>query len=136
MPSLVASHCTRESGIPCTTVARTLLALAATARAQTVRKAVREAEFRHPFDLRSIEAIPAHRGHKPLRAVLDELSIGSSATSSELEDRFFALVTGAELPRPEMNAAVVLDDGTSYRRLPLARAPPGRRDRRLRRPLP
>jgi hypothetical protein len=116
VPSLIAGHCTIEEGIPCTTVARTLLDLAATARAQTVRKAVREAEFRRLFDLRSIEAVmaeaPGHRGRKPLRAVLDDLSIGS--TSSELEDKFLELMIGAGLPRPEVNAVVTLDDGTSY----------------------
>jgi len=43
VPSLIAGHCTRENGVPCATVARTLLDLAATAQAQSVRKAVREA---------------------------------------------------------------------------------------------
>lgn len=118
VPSLIAPHCTRERGIPCTTVARTLLDLAATAHAQAVKKAVKEAEFRRLFDLRALEAVvceaPLHRGCKLLRAVLDELSIGLPVTRSELEDRFLQLVTDAALPRPEVNAAVVLDDGTTY----------------------
>jgi hypothetical protein len=111
VPSLIAGHCTVEDGIPCTTVARTLLDLAATTHAQSVRKAVREAEFRRLLDLRSIEAVmadaPGHRGRRPLRAVLNDLSIGSMATSSELEDRFLELVIGADLPRPEVNAVAV-----------------------------
>jgi hypothetical protein len=118
VPSLTAGHCTVEDGIPCTTVARTLLDLAATASSDTVRKAVREAEFRRRFDGRAVEAVsadvPTHRGRRPLRAVLDDLSIGSMATSSELEDRFLELVIHADLPRPEVNAVVTLHDGTTY----------------------
>jgi hypothetical protein len=118
VPSLIAGHCTVENGIPCTTVARTLLDLAATARTQTVRKAVKEAEFRRLFDLRAVEGVaaevPRHRGRKPLRAALDGLSIGTVATNLELEERFLELVIGAGLPRPEVNAVVVLEDGTIY----------------------
>jgi hypothetical protein len=118
VPSLIAGHCTAEDGIPCTTVARTLLDLAATTHAQSVRKAVREAEFRRLFDLRAVEAVaaevPRHRGRKPLWAVLDGLSIGTMATNLELEERFLELVIGARLPRPEVNAVVVLEDGTTY----------------------
>jgi hypothetical protein len=117
VPSLIAGHCTVEDGIPCTTLARTLLDLAATASSVTVRKAVREAEFRRLFDLRSIEGVladaPGHRGGRPLRAVLDDLSIGSVATSSELEDRFLELVIRADLPRPEVNAVVTAPSTTS-----------------------
>jgi very-short-patch-repair endonuclease len=36
------------------------------------------------------------------------------ATGSELEDRFLELVIHADLPRPEVNAVVTLDDGTTY----------------------
>ena len=46
--------------------------------------------------------------------MLDRLSIGSANTKSELEDRFLALVTGAGLPRPEVNAAIVLPGATYF----------------------
>ena len=114
VPSLVASHCTSHDGIPCTTVARTLLDLAAVAKAHTVRKAVKEAEFRRLFDLRAIEAIESHRGRRKLWDVLDELSIGSMNTRSELEDRFLALVLAAGLPRPQINAAIEVGDSTYF----------------------
>ena len=38
--------------------------------------------------------------------MLDELAIGSQTTKSVLEDPFLALVSGAGLPRPEVNAAL------------------------------
>jgi predicted transcriptional regulator of viral defense system len=115
LPSLTAPQCTRHRGIPCTTVARTLLDLAATARAATVKKAVKEAELKRLFDLRAIEAVEGgHHGRRRLRAVLEELSIGSMNTNSELEDRFLALVVGAGLPRPEINAAVGVGDETYF----------------------
>ena len=112
--SLTARHCSRHDGVPCTTIARTLLDLAATSRAHTVTKAVKEAEFRRLFDLRAIEAIESHRGRRRLRAVLEELSIGSTSTNSELEDRFLSLVLGAGLPRPEVNAAITVGDATYF----------------------
>ncbi len=110
--TLSAAQRVIRDGIPCTSVARTLLDLAATARPHTVRKAVREAEFRRIFDLREVMALEAHPGRRRLLGVLDELSIGSLNTKSELEDRFLALVTGAGLPRPEVNAA--LEVNTTY----------------------
>ena len=46
-----------------------------------------------------------------VRAVLDEHYIGSTATWSELEERFLGLVRKAGFPQPEVNAWVTLPDG-------------------------
>jgi very-short-patch-repair endonuclease len=101
---------TTISGIPVTSVARTLVDLADVVGGQQLAKVVSEAERRRVFDLNAVEAALARTRHRPgrgraaLRAVLDEhRRRGTQLTRSELEDRFAALVTAAGLPRPQMN---------------------------------
>jgi hypothetical protein len=67
------------------------------------------------FDLRALkdqlDRNPARPGGAVVRAVLAEHYIGSTATWSELEERFLGLVRKAGLPQPEVNAWVTLPDG-------------------------
>lgn len=101
--------------IPCTTVARSLLDLAAVLPQRAIERAMDQAEIEGLFDLRALEAQlaanPHAAGHRLLRAVLAEHCAGSTFTWSELEERFLALVRRAGLPRPSVDFWIVLPDG-------------------------
>lgn len=101
--------------IPCTTVARTLLDLGAVDN-NVVGKAVRQAEFLRLFDLaevsRLLERYPKRRGTARLRQVIRSFADSDVRTRSEMEERFHALVLGADLPRPEVNGTVELGEIT------------------------
>ena len=70
---LDAEDVTTVSGIPVTTVARTLLDLAGIVPHDHLTKAIKEAERQHTFDLRTVEAAMARtrgrtgRGHRALK---------------------------------------------------------------------
>ena len=98
-------------GIPVTTVARTLVDLAATVPPWALRKALEEAERSHRLDVRAIEAVLARTrgrngtGHARIKAALAELArTGTTVSRSRLEDRFLALLDAHGLPRPSANA--------------------------------
>ncbi len=82
-------------GIPCTSVARTLLDLAAVVDRRVLARACDEADVQRVFDLRAIEELlersRGRRGAGALRAVLCEHAIGTTLTRSELEERALAL---------------------------------------------
>jgi very-short-patch-repair endonuclease len=110
---LDADDVTTISGIPVTTVARTLLDLAGTIPRDHLAKAIKEAERQHTFDLRKVEAAMARtrgrtgRGHRALREALKEYAaLALSATDSILEDAFLRLVQRAGLPKPAANVLV------------------------------
>jgi very-short-patch-repair endonuclease len=96
-------------GIPCTTVARTLLDLGD----ETL---VRQAEFLRVFDLaevsRLLERYPRRRGTARLRRVIRRVADSERRTRSEMEERFHALVLDANLPTPEANGTVALGEIT------------------------
>jgi very-short-patch-repair endonuclease len=96
-------------GLPCTTVARTLLDLGD----ETL---VRQAEFLQVFDLvevsRLLERYPRRRGTARLRRVIHRVADSELRTRSEMESRFHALVLDANLPRPEANGTVALGEIT------------------------
>jgi predicted transcriptional regulator of viral defense system len=101
-------------GIPCATLPRTLLDLAATCRPRVVERALDQAEVLQVFDGRAIdEALRARRpGSRALRAILDRHTPGTTVTRSELEERFLAICREVELPPAELNAPVARgDDG-------------------------
>jgi len=108
---LGAEDATTVDGIPVTTVARTLVDLAAVVAPQALLKVLDEAERSHRLDVRAIEAVLARtrgrngRGHERMRAALTELTrTGTTVTRSWLEERFVALVDAQGLPRPSSNA--------------------------------
>jgi very-short-patch-repair endonuclease len=96
-----------KDGIPVTSPARTLLDLASCLPRRRLERAVDEGErlrLCEPLELAAIAR--AHRGHpgvRRLRAVLARHAIGSTATRSELEERFLALCRRRQLPRPKVN---------------------------------
>ena len=113
--SLHPADTTTAHGIPCTTVARTLLDLAEVVARRSLERAVDQAEVLRLFDRHAVDDVleraAGRRGAAALRAVLAETEFGSVLTRSELEERFLSLCLRASLPRPEVNAWLCLDDG-------------------------
>lgn len=98
---------TREAGIPVTTVARTIVDLAAVASEPALRRAVREAQVQRKLDERAlraqIERAPRRHGIRRLAALIEP---GPAPTRSELEDRTLQLLLEHGLPRPDINVVV------------------------------
>jgi very-short-patch-repair endonuclease len=109
---------TTVDGIPCTTVARTLVDLGDVVNRRAVERAVDQADVLNVFDLRAVEEVLARagprRGAGILRAVLADYA-EPTLTSKELEERFLALCRQASLPSPAVNAWITLDDGIAYK---------------------
>ena len=97
---------TIHEGVPTTTVAWTLLDLAATARPETLARAVEAAERRRVFDLREIAPLleTARPGVPALRAAIE--GYDDAPTRSEFERRFLALCAAHGVPRPVTNGIV------------------------------
>jgi very-short-patch-repair endonuclease len=97
-------------GIPVTTVARTLLDLAAVLRRSDVERAVNAAEVRRPREALQLGALveryPSRHGIRIARAIAAELSPG--VIRSELEARFRGFVRSYRLPRPEFNVSLLV----------------------------
>jgi predicted transcriptional regulator of viral defense system len=100
-------------GIRCTTVARTLLDLAAVLPRRAVERAFHQAEVLEVLDARWIEDVldrtSGHRGNAVLRSILDEHAPGSTVTRNKLEERFLAICHDSDLPVPEVNAWIGLE---------------------------
>jgi len=114
---LTARDVTRHERIPCTTLARTLLDLAALVDRRALERAVQRAEELRIFDLDALRELlrrnPRRRGRRALRTVLADYSL-PSATRSAAEERMLELITVAGLPKPRVNAWIPLDDNTGY----------------------
>jgi predicted transcriptional regulator of viral defense system len=121
-PSGIAAHrngslklrdCATVHGIPCTTVEKTLLDLAAVAPSWRLRRALAEAEVLRIVDLPALRALlrrsRGRRGVARLRLLLDEIHPQTKRTRSELERLFLRVCERGGLPRPEVN--VPLDVG-------------------------
>lgn len=99
-----------RSGIPVTTLPRTLVDLAAILPAAHVAKLLREADRLGRLDVPALHAVLARTsgrggdGRRALRAALAERErLATSFTRSELEDRFLALLDAHGLSRPFTN---------------------------------
>ena len=107
--TLKADDVTAHRGIPVTTVARTLLDVAATLREPSLARTVEQSEIRRLFDLAAVDdAIarnPTHPGVNPLRRAL-ALYRDDEFSRSELEKAFLALCDAHNLPRPLVNHIV------------------------------
>jgi very-short-patch-repair endonuclease/predicted transcriptional regulator of viral defense system len=102
---LHSDEVTRVHGIPVTTVARTLLDLAALGLPRRhIERACDRAEELRIFDLRAVQAVLARAGARAgtplLRQVLETYEIGAP-TNTELEAIFYGAVVAAGLPRPQ-----------------------------------
>jgi hypothetical protein len=102
--SLRRNEVMRWRGIPVTTVARTLVDVAASLPVEDLARACHEAGVRYRTAPRHIEAILRHRPNAPgagkLRAVM---SGDAPALLSELERGFIAVLREEQLPLPETN---------------------------------
>jgi very-short-patch-repair endonuclease len=104
---------TEVDGIPCTTVARTLLDLAATEPRWLLAKAINQAEIEQVLDMRAIAELadrhPRHPGARRLRRALGNEEIGTDRTKSPLERRFLKLCRKARLPHPAINEWMAIE---------------------------
>jgi len=110
--SLRPADCTRVDGIPCTSVSRTLLDLAAVVSYRGLRYAVKQAEVEGLFDLTEMNELlgrsRGRRGVARLRMAIALHEPREQLTRRELEERFFDLCREAGLPLPEVNAHLVV----------------------------
>lgn len=106
LASLDEDERTVRAGIPVTTVARTLLDLAAVLQPHELNRALERAEALRLSDRTPLVAlIERHRGRRGtanLKAAIKE-GLRPAVTKSELERRFLSLLDEAELPRPQTN---------------------------------
>jgi len=110
---LDAQDITTVSGIPVTTVARTLLDLAGQVPHDHLTRAIKEAERQRTFDLRAVHAAMARtrgrtgRGHRALKKAIEECAaFEHHHTRSPLEDAFLRLLRNRGLPLPATNTYV------------------------------
>jgi predicted transcriptional regulator of viral defense system len=106
--TLTARDVTVVDGIPCTTLARTLLDVAEDATAREVQRACDRAEAQRLLDMADIQDVlcraNGRRGAGVLRSVVAEHRVGSTLTRNELEERFLAICRAAGLPPDAVNA--------------------------------
>jgi very-short-patch-repair endonuclease len=103
---VAADERTVHAGIPVTTVARTLLDLAAVLQLHELRRALERAEALGLADRTPLAAlVDRHRGRRGIARL--RVAIGDGVrrvvTRSELERRFLSFLEQSGLPRPETN---------------------------------
>ncbi|MEA2144327.1 MAG: hypothetical protein QOI64_2757 [Solirubrobacteraceae bacterium] len=107
--TLTTDDITTHRGIPVTTVARTLLDVAATLREAGLARTVEQTEIRRLFDLTAVQQTlarnPNHPGATRLKRALS-LYREDEFTRSELEQAFLALCDAHGIPRPLVNHLV------------------------------
>jgi hypothetical protein len=115
--TLTAPDIATVDGIPCTSVARTLVDLGDRERPRLVERAIDQAEVRGVFDLAAVEdalgRAGPRRGAGVLRALLRELG-EPTLTDRELEELLLALIRDAGLPPPAVNAWIT-GNGWAYK---------------------
>jgi predicted transcriptional regulator of viral defense system len=108
---LAPDEVTEVDGIPVTTVARTLLDLAAVLPRAQVERAIERAEALGLADTVSLDALlQRHRGRRGTATLREarDTGIEPALTRSELEDRFLTFLDARGLPRPEVNVDLQL----------------------------
>jgi hypothetical protein len=105
-------------GVPCTSVARTLLDFAGVAPEWEVRRAVAEAEVLRILDRPRLRALlrrsRRRRGVARLRLILDTIHPQTKRTRSELERLFLGVCASRAVPEPEVNVWLPAPDGRRY----------------------
>jgi very-short-patch-repair endonuclease len=107
-PTLRDDEVVDLDGVPTTTVARTLLDLAAVVPAHHLRRAVERAEQLELFDLTAVTRTLADHPRQPGRRLLltligDLRDHGTPRTRSDVEAAFLQLCIDHGLPRPQVN---------------------------------
>lgn len=99
---------TEVDGVPCTTVARTLLDLADVVTEDQLAKAVQRAQILRILDQMQVADLLARaNGRRGAARLRTAAGIELPPTRSEFEDRFLALLRRARLPRPLVNVQVL-----------------------------
>ena len=104
--SLVEADLAKLTGIPCTTVSRTLLDCASALGQRKLERAIDRAEELRLFDLGALEALLARnrgrRGAALLAAALTDYT-GPTSTCSVAEEMLLAAIRDRGLPPPKVN---------------------------------
>jgi hypothetical protein len=114
--TLSPADVTTVAGIPCMTVARTLVDLGHDVDRRGVERALGQAEVLQVFD----GGLSRTRPSAPGPAAVPEFSVRCSRTSrsprsqSAISKRFLALCRSASLPSPAVNAWITVDDGFAH----------------------
>jgi predicted transcriptional regulator of viral defense system len=105
-------------GVPCTSVARTVLDFAAVAPEWEVRKVVAQGEVLGILDKAKLRALlkrsRRRRGIARLRLILDTIHPQTKRTRSELERLFLEMCANRAVPEPEVNVWLPAPDGRRY----------------------
>jgi very-short-patch-repair endonuclease len=113
---LESHHRTEHKRIPTTTIARTLVDLAAVLETTGIERTWHRAEMLDLLDVQAVQDALSHgrgrRGAGLVRSLLAEDG-ADGITRSELEERFLTLCREADLPRPAVNTRIVAN-GTTY----------------------
>jgi predicted transcriptional regulator of viral defense system len=116
--SLQAIDTTTRYGIPCTTVARTILDFAGVAPDWEVRKAIAQAEVLRILDKPKLRALlkrsRRRRGVSRLRLILDTIHPHTKRTRSDLERLFLEMCAKRSVPEPEVNVWLLAADRKRY----------------------
>jgi hypothetical protein len=111
--SLPPDERTTTNGIPATTVPRTILDEAATATTRQVERMINEADVQHLWDRLSLDDLlrryPNRAGSATVREALLGRRAGATLTKSELEEMFIGFLDEFGLPRPEINATLMVN---------------------------
>jgi putative AbiEi antitoxin of type IV toxin-antitoxin system/uncharacterized protein DUF559 len=101
---LDARNTTTHRGIPITTIARTLLDVAASEPAARLERAVAQAVRQNVYDHRAIaEVLGQSNGHRGRSALAAATVREPKLTRSDWEARVLALIRAANLPEPLLN---------------------------------
>jgi very-short-patch-repair endonuclease len=111
--SLRPADRTSVDGIPCTSVSRTLLDLAAVVPYRDLRYAVKQAEVERRFDLSEMnELLGRSRGRRGIARLRTAIALHDSReqlTRRDLEARFFDMCRRFDLSLPEVNGHLVVN---------------------------
>jgi len=110
--TLLGDEVVRVRGMPVTSVPRTMFDLAATRPEREVERAWNEMEVRGYRDRLSVphllERHPGRKGSLLLARLANRKTLPVGITRNDLEEGFLALVDRFDLPRPRMNAHLVV----------------------------
>ncbi|HET7416956.1 MAG TPA: type IV toxin-antitoxin system AbiEi family antitoxin domain-containing protein [Solirubrobacterales bacterium] len=111
--TLTATDRAKIDGIPCTSLARTLLDIAATESASTLTYAVTQAEVEEVFDLVEVVGLlrrsRGRRGVARLRLAIEHHDSLEQEARQELEKKLIRLWKRTQIPTPEVNGHLLVD---------------------------
>lgn len=113
--TLTPADITVVDGIPCTTIARTVLDLGDVVSIRQVERVLEQGDRMEIVDLGAlhdqIERNPTRKAARRLRQALASLRPGAGLTESQFEEDFLALCRRLDLPEPECQLYIDPGDG-------------------------